>query len=129
MRYDTKQLPIFIPSLSEQDNSKLLPGTAIIGIEILNEEQGIVRGYYEGNKCGASNLEKFEDKCLIAAGRGVQSYPTTAWDVFKLDELEKVGYFDYENFSCNVHNKEAVSHWENNTSKDLDIDDEYTLTP
>ena len=39
MRYPSNQLPIFVPKQSEQGNIGLLPGTAIIGIEVLNEEQ------------------------------------------------------------------------------------------
>lgn len=129
MRYASNQLPIFVPKQSEHGNTSLLPGTAIVGIEVLNEEQGVIRGYFEGNKYGASNIESFEDKCLIAAGRGIQRYPTTAWDVFEIAELEKVGTYDYDNFRANITNKEAVVEWENYINHASEFEDSHPPSP
>lgn len=47
--------------------------------------------YFEGNLYGAVNLERFEDRVLVAADRLVTRYPTTAMMSIALTDVEVVG--------------------------------------
>ena len=52
--------------------------------------------YYEGNRYGAVNLTRFEDKVECAAGRLSTRYPTIARGTFPREEFRVVGYFSYD---------------------------------
>lgn len=42
-------------------------------------DEGGIRLYYEGNIYGAENLRDYKERILVAAGRAMTAYPTTAF--------------------------------------------------
>ena len=113
MTFNTSNLPIYIPSEDSMESSPLAPGTAIVGIKFVDESKTFVLGYYEGNIYNADNIKTFEDKCMFAAGRGVQKAPTTAFQLFNVNEIKQVGEYDYTSHKANISDRDAVELWEN----------------
>lgn len=50
--------------------------------------------HYESNRHGASNLNRFVEKCLHAAGRAEVNYPTIAKSALLEADFHVVGKFD-----------------------------------
>lgn len=50
--------------------------------------------HYESNRSGASNLNRFVEKCLHAAGRAEARYPTIARSALLEADFHVVGKFD-----------------------------------
>lgn len=71
-------------------------GSAVVA-PVGSERGERVLVHHEGNLLGASNLERFVEKCLHAAGRAVERYPTVAKAFLPVAEMKVVGTFDYAN--------------------------------
>lgn len=83
-------IPVYVPT----DSSKhgILPGSAIVGEWEFSV--GRVTLDFEGNRFGASNLNRFVERCLAAWGRHVEHYPTVARAYVNSHEVIQVGEFD-----------------------------------
>lgn len=64
--------------------------------------------YYEGNLLGASNLNRFVERLLHAAGRASVRYPTTAMMAVPRDQLTRVGTYDLEAQALEVSDRPAL---------------------
>lgn len=62
-------------------------GSGIVGSRTANGE--IVVLYYEGNRYGAVNLFKFEERIVCAAGRLFTRYPTIAMIGLSSEDVQK----------------------------------------
>jgi hypothetical protein len=67
----------------------IAPRSAIVGILRGEDDDYCVEAHYEGAVYGQSM--SFEDKIQIAAGRLIDGAPTTAFGVYRADDLEEVG--------------------------------------
>lgn len=52
------------------------------------------RCYFEGNLYGASNMTRYAERVMHAAGRAVQRYPTVAFGFYDVAQLQPVGTYD-----------------------------------
>src|SRR4051794_30288960 len=57
--------------------------------------QSDVLAYYEGNRYGVANMQKFEERVLHAAGRLDKHYPTIARGSFSMADFDVVGTFTH----------------------------------
>jgi hypothetical protein len=85
-------LTILIPKPGTEAARVIDAGSGIVAQHADGDE---VEVYYEGNRLGASNLRKFGDRVLSAAGRLVQSYPTIARGTFPVADFIPVGWLEY----------------------------------
>ena len=77
------------------------PRSAIVGADPEELSHGAadrVVIYYEGNRYGASNIKTFADRAMLAGGRCVERYPTSAMRAVLAEALVKVGtlYLDHK---------------------------------
>lgn len=90
------KLNVYIPKILLTMNDFGFPaGTALVEHPEKSNIDSVLC-YIEGNLYGAKNLETFRDKVICAAGRLVESYPTSAIRFMQRDDLVFVGYLDYE---------------------------------
>jgi hypothetical protein len=110
---NTTGLKVIVPKKMKEERG-IVKGSAIVCEQNPNKH-GLFKIYYEGNLNGASNLETFEEKLLIASGRLVASYPTIAFDWIKEDELfEKftvVGQYNPENRLLEIQQADVLENW------------------
>jgi hypothetical protein len=66
------RLNVYVPHPESRLCKELAYGSAIVGLPLMS---GSIRIYYEGNVVGASNLERYRDKAVQAAGRMLHNYP------------------------------------------------------
>jgi hypothetical protein len=68
---------------------------------------------FEGNRYRASNIVTFADRCVHAAGRHKQHYPTVARIMVKAEEVVRVGSFDLEReeVEVDVEHFKALCSW------------------
>jgi hypothetical protein len=65
-------LRLYVPHPESRLCTDLAPGSAIVGLPLADST---VRIYYEGNTIGASNLRRYRERCVQAAGRMLYEYP------------------------------------------------------
>ena len=65
---------IFVPKVGSMAETIIIGGSAIVGIS--RDDRTTV--YYEGNQNGASNLGRYAERVVCAAGRLFKKYPTVA---------------------------------------------------
>ena len=82
------ELSLLVPKTEFQAQHELKKGSAVVAVK---RPSGQVIAYYEGNIYGACNIVTFDDKAVLAYGRLVQNYPTSAKFVLDPDEYEIVG--------------------------------------
>lgn len=82
------ELALLVPKIELQGKHHLKKGSAVVAVKI---PSGQVMAYYEGNIYGASNIVSYNDKAMLAFGRMVQNYPTTATMVIEAEDYEAVG--------------------------------------
>lgn len=85
---------VFVPLKGTYLSDLVAAGSAIIKARSIGDNRVLV--YYEGNVYGAENINRFEDKCMVAAGRAKDRYPTTAMTATALSELIDIGIYDLE---------------------------------
>lgn len=66
---------IYIPVPASQVDILVDAGSGVVGY--INADQVLV-GYMEGNRLGASNMHRYEERIKHAAGRLFEAYPTIA---------------------------------------------------
>lgn len=76
----------------------ILPKSALVCLEKDGapevNDQGYVRFTFEGNANGAVNLERFYERCIVAAGRLRDTAPSIAYGYAKPTDLEVVARFN-----------------------------------
>jgi len=104
------QLNVYIP-VNPEALTRIKKGSAIVANG--QPRDGLVLAYYEGNLYGADNLHRFEEKLLHAAGRLVEKYPTVACSMLEVDQLLKVGTYDYskQRFQAMPETLSALKEW------------------
>ncbi len=86
-----KTIKVYIPSdQGRTEPAYLLPGSAIVAYDDQPPSQAL-DAYYEGNAYQCSNLQSFEEKAVVAAGRLHSRYPTIARSLIPRDLLLEVG--------------------------------------
>ena len=101
-----RTLNVYVPNPDAPDVVALQldgidPKSAIVGAdpeELGRGEADRVLIYFEGNRYGASNVKTFADRAMLAGGRCVERYPTTAMRAVLAEALVKVGtlYLDHK---------------------------------
>lgn len=85
---------ILVPVADTSASKWIRPGAAVVAPFGSNQNESmLVR--FEANLYGASNMMRFVEKCLHAADRAIERYPTTAKATLPVAELQVVGTFDY----------------------------------
>lgn len=88
----TTEFGVYVPTVE----TVILRGSGIVGrLDHLDTSDPLLL-YFEGNKFDAANIVTFADRCLHAAGRMIQRYPTVARMTCLQSEMLWIGYFDYE---------------------------------
>lgn len=77
--------------MPKSPQTRILPGSAIVGTGEI--ENGHTLVYFEDNRYGAGDLQRFIMRCLHAHDRMVQHYPTIAKAVLPVDGLLQVGTY------------------------------------
>lgn len=69
--------------------------------------------YFEGNRLGAVNLQRYEDRLMCAGGRLVHAYPTVARARLPLSMFRVVGHLDVDTwqFFPAADAEEALAAW------------------
>jgi hypothetical protein len=92
-----KRLHVLVPRSDSRAGLTIDPGSGIV--TALQPPSGLRRQrievYFEGNRYGAENMRRFEERVLHAAGRLDKHYPTIARGVFLADEFVVVGTFTF----------------------------------
>ncbi|WP_218309759.1 hypothetical protein [Alteromonas antoniana] len=104
-------LAVLVPREGSYPSQVIKQGSAIVS---MGEPEGMeesVLVYYEGNIHGACNLESFEDKCEIAAGRGLQRYPTTAFLVAEKTDFVEIGTYCPESKEVKISQPSVLEQW------------------
>lgn len=88
---------IIVPRNINEMRDDIVRGSGIVCFKTDGEVQKI---YYEGNINGACNLNRFDEKVVVAAGRAVMNYPTVARTICDSNDYDamwiKVGEIDYD---------------------------------
>jgi hypothetical protein len=84
---------IYVPEGMDEASELIVRGSAIVGPPGHFDDDEITI-HYEGNLHGASNLTKWEDRLLSAAGRAYENYPTSAKMTVPYALLQPVGRID-----------------------------------
>lgn len=91
---------VYIPRKNSRLANIVTPASAIVKSKPISDTSVMV--YYEGNVYGAENIKTFEDKCLLAAGRAKDRYPTTALTIVPLEEVIDIGVYDLDTNTFNL---------------------------
>jgi len=91
----TKLLFVLVPKPETTAARMIDPGSAIVRTVDEEDSAERVTVYFEGNRFGAANLKRFEDRVIAAAGRLEAQYPTVARGSFPRGDFEIVGIFLY----------------------------------
>lgn len=102
---------VYVPTVE----TVILRGSGIVGrLDSLVDGDPLLL-YFEGNKFGdPGNFVTFADRCLHAAGRMIQRYPTIARGTWLQSEMLFIGYFDYERGRVTLEgmgSKVALARW------------------
>ena len=72
---------------------------------------GLVTVYFESNRFGAANLERFPERVRVAASRLVSHTATVARALVPASSLRAVGTYDYVEHRLRVHDTAALAAW------------------
>lgn len=86
-------LAVYVPKPGAGVLRTIAPKSAIVG-DAEPRADGDVRIHFEGNINGASNLEEFYVRTMIAAARHTAEAPTVAVAVVAKADLQLVAYYD-----------------------------------
>jgi hypothetical protein len=77
--------------------------------------------HYEGNFYGSENIKTFEDKCLLAAGRAKDHYPTSSLTIVPLEEVIDVGVYDLDTntFHLDENYHDLFNEWVTNNQQQV----------
>ncbi len=104
----------------QQMLSDILPQSALIclatGTSPLVEDDGTVFFAFEGNNNHASNLERYFEKCLCAAGRLAHRHPSIAYGRARAEDLTVVASYDLDRMVFSeILNAELLEAWSGET--------------
>lgn len=105
---------VYVPAEGQLET--IAPGSAIVGNPTeaeLHDGRRLVQIYYEGNLYGASNLDTYEGRLLIAADRLSVHYPTIAQRLVPSEDLICVGTWCHETKTLDVEEPELLEAWKN----------------
>jgi hypothetical protein len=85
------EFTVYIPKPNTYSNKTIKKGSAVIKSKLVDES--MVKVYYEGNIYNAQNIRTYEDRCMLAAGRARDNYPTTAFMVVPTHDLIDAGTY------------------------------------
>ncbi len=110
---------VYIPRKSSRLANIVAPASAIVKSKLISDTSAMV--YYEGNVYGAENINTFEDKCLLAAGRAKDRYPTTALTIAPLDDVIDVGVYDLDTneFHLDENYHDLFNEWVNGIQQEV----------
>lgn len=92
-RFEEILFDLFVPVGT--DHHGIDAGSAIVaGVSQRGQQRVMV--HFEGNRLGAENMRRYEERCLHAAGRAAVRYPTIAKASLPRSELRHVGIFDLQ---------------------------------
>ena len=100
------ELPLLVPKATLQAAHHLKKGSAVVAVK---RPSGLVIAYFEGNIYNASNITTFDEKALLAYGRMVQNYPTTAKMAIEIEDYEVVG--SIRAGKCSIQATPAYEAW------------------
>lgn len=90
-RYSETLFDIYVPNAP--NTFGIDPASAIVaGVSQRGNET--LQVYFEGNRFGAENMKRFDERCLHAAGRAATRYQTIAKAALPASELLHVGVYD-----------------------------------
>lgn len=108
VRFEETKFDLFVPAGA--DAFGIDPGSAIVaGVSQRGQERVIV--HYEGNRYGAQNMRRYDERCLHAAGRAATRYPTVAKSSLPSDQLRVVGTYDLTTRHISVADASALQAW------------------
>lgn len=117
--------PILVPrpEFEQMVAAQIDPGSGIVGFQLSAQSPEQVMVYFEGNRVGASNLMRFEERVNQAYGRMVQRYPTVAVLALPLAYFSVAGQIEgYGNVT--VTDPEAVARWTSSAPQSGERDDD-----
>lgn len=85
------------------------PGSGIVAFRVAGDEDKLML-YYEGNRYGAENLKKWDERVEHAYGRMAAKYPTTAMICLDASLFDVVGTTD--GARVDVFDRAALARWE-----------------
>lgn len=98
------EFTIYIPKPNTYLHRMLKKGSAVIKSKMVGE--GMVKVYYEGNIYNAVNIRTYEDRCMLAAGRARDNYPTTSFMAVPEYDLIEAGTYNINDNKVSI--KECV---------------------
>jgi hypothetical protein len=84
-------LNVYLPREGSHLGSLVDRGSALVADD-LGQDRLVV--YFEGNRYGAVNLQRWADRVECAAGRLTAKYPTSALCAAERDDIQLLGLFD-----------------------------------
>lgn len=102
-----ERMKIVVPDPNSRLAKEVLPGSGVVSR--LGRE-GWCTVYYEGNKYGAPDLATWEQRVKHAWGRATESYPTTAMQGARVEDVIVVGEVD-EDGELSVWRPGLVDGW------------------
>lgn len=97
------QLILYVPHPESRLSKELAHGSAIVGLPLAD---GLIRIYYEGNVIRATNLGRYSERSVQAAGRMLHNYPvgypTRAREDVDPREVLEIGTIESETGSLSI---------------------------
>jgi hypothetical protein len=109
---EKREIVVYLPNGGGRATTNIARGSAMVGQPTLGSERVTI--YFEGAIYEQENVRTFADRANQAAGRMIQSYPTTAMRVLPRDVLMAVGIFDSmrgQIILTGPHSEGAVAEW------------------
>jgi hypothetical protein len=122
MNYQYLSCNILVPKSKDLDLRNIASGSGLVGVSTENVD--LI--YYEGNVYGAENLREINERILVAAGRLMTRYPTTAFSAYPADFIQEnfcvVGTVDLigGRMVVNITDQLRLDGWSNKDSNQLD---------
>lgn len=91
-----KRIDVYVPNPDDfgTHTDHIDPRSGIVGRRmVLVDDESPVILYYESNRYGAVNIVTFADRCMLAADRMTQDYPTVATTLVPCDAVVRVGSY------------------------------------
>jgi len=110
---------VYVPRKGSTISKIVEPKSAIIKSRMVSDDLALV--YFEGNSIRASNINTFEDKCMLAAGRARDKYPTIAKACVDIADVIDVGVYDLDTNQIHIdENYHDLFHeWADDVAKEV----------
>lgn len=109
VRYEETQFDLYVPAANA--NTGIDPGSAIVA-PVTERGKERIFVHFEGNRFGAENMRRYDERCLHAAGRAATRYPTIARASIGADNLVFVGTYDLVKMAVmTLDNPEPLQAW------------------